>query len=616
MRQREYNAVDASPSTTSTRPHERLDHAAPGAGNATGKEWAQELRSSMAESPASTTSDTTGGPGPVSGGQRSPGFQEAEDARGEEEEGEDVDWELDGEELVTRVPMRRSSRLRASIRPRSPFRRHSWEPGKKFLREVDGDHERSVSLEGLEDADIEEAVQAVGWPARQGHDPRRTPITHSTGELESLLSLTEEESEEEDLLGISVAGMSRNMGGSLSGMNEALDDGSRSGLRIQEEVTTLSHRPEGHRKGEFTEQSNLDPRPSTKAHRTVSFLKKMAGLTKQNREKEKLKEREKEAKERETRITNGHLFNSITVSGNTLCYACNKSIIAKEAFICPNCNVTIHKSCKDTLSSCTKVKQKQLKAAQAKNNSALHNVSMRHKAPLGRERPSSAIYPSDSFRQSPLFSQLGSRRCRTPFQSLSKSVSTNNIGNLNDDTPLGIRRILSQSTDSLNMRNRTLSIESLIDEGAEVIYQQLMGDLETDEKHFEADSWSLAVETSFLQQHRKDVMKRQDVIYELIQTEVHHMRTLKIMSDIFRKGMLEELQMDRNTADTMFPALDDLIEFHIQFLSRLLDRRKESLLSDSDKNFVINRLGDILVSQVTGMSSGDCPAPPPTIPSL
>lgn len=35
----------------------------------------------------------------------------------------------------------------------------------------------------------------------------------------------------------------------------------------------------------------------------------------------------------------------------------------------------------------------------------------------------------------------------------------------NDESALGLRRILSQSTDSLNMRNRTLSVESLIDEG-------------------------------------------------------------------------------------------------------------------------------------------------------
>lgn len=46
-----------------------------------------------------------------------------------------------------------------------------------------------------------------------------------------------------------------------------------------------------------------------------------------------------------------------------------------------------------------------------------------------------------------------------------------------------------------------------------MILNQLMSDFETDGKDFEADSWSLAVDNSYLQQHKMDVMKRQDVIY-------------------------------------------------------------------------------------------------------
>lgn len=42
----------------------------------------------------------------------------------------------------------------------------------------------------------------------------------------------------------------------------------------------------------------------------------------------------KEAKD--ARYTNGHLFTTISVSGMTMCYACNKSITAKEALICPS----------------------------------------------------------------------------------------------------------------------------------------------------------------------------------------------------------------------------------------------------------------------------------------
>ncbi|XP_061872116.1 rho guanine nucleotide exchange factor 2 isoform X2 [Colius striatus] len=327
--------------------------------------------------------------------------------------------------------------------------------------------------------------------------------------------------------------------------------------------------------------------------RTLSFIKRMTGKTK-SKDKEKMKE----GKEKDARYTNGHLFTTITVSGMTMCFSCNKSITAKEALICPTCNVTIHNRCKDTLPNCTKVKQKQQKAALLKNSSALQSVSLRNKTAI-RERPNSAIYPSESFRQT----LLGPRRGR-PSLSLSKSVSTTNIaGTFNDESPLGIRRILSQSTDSLNMRNRTLSVESLIDEGPDVILNQLMSDFETDGKDFEADSWSLAVDNSYLQQHKMDVMKRQDVIYELIQTEIHHVRTLKIMANMFRAAMLEELQVDPATVQKIFPCVDELGQIHERFLAQLLERRRESLAQDSNKNFVINRLGDILVNQFSGTSA-------------
>lgn len=149
-------------------------------------------------------------------------------------------------------------------------------------------------------------------------------------------------------------------------------------------------------------------------------------------------------------------------------------------------------------------------------------------------------------------------------------MASTSFRHFNDESPLGLRRILSQSTDSLNMRNRTLSVESLIDEGeqaqhggdgwcekpgreegrgsregprsgeescilrwllhrypgAEVIYNELMSDFEMDEKDFAADSWSLAVDSSFLQQHKKEVMKQQDVIYGKPQGHTSFYQTL------------------------------------------------------------------------------------------
>uniref|UniRef100_A0A674D5B9 Rho/Rac guanine nucleotide exchange factor 2 n=1 Tax=Salmo trutta TaxID=8032 RepID=A0A674D5B9_SALTR len=313
-----------------------------------------------------------------------------------------------------------------------------------------------------------------------------------------------------------------------------------------------------------------------------------------------MKEREKEAREREARYSNGHLFTSLTVSATTLCSACNKSITAKEALSCPTCNVTIHNRCRDTLANCAKMKQKQQKLALVRNSSALQNVALRTKTPMMKERPSSAIYPSDSLRQS----LLGARRVRSGL-SLSKSVSTQNLaGNLNDDSPLGLRRILSQSTDSLNFRNRAMSMESLNDEG-EVYYAAMLEELEREGKDFEADSWSRAVDPSYLQTHRKDVIKRQDVIYELIQTEFHHVRTLRIMEGVFRQGMLDEVLLEPGVAHAVFPCLEQLMALHTRFLSQLMTRRTHSLAPGSTTNFTINQLGDILTEQFSGQCADE-----------
>ncbi|XP_023127413.1 rho guanine nucleotide exchange factor 2 isoform X1 [Amphiprion ocellaris] len=325
---------------------------------------------------------------------------------------------------------------------------------------------------------------------------------------------------------------------------------------------------------------------------------RMKEINLKNKQKERLKEREKEAREREARSSNGHLFTSLTVSSTTLCSSCNRSITAKEALSCPACNVTIHNRCRDSLASCAKMKQRQQKLALVRNSSALQNVALRTKTPMMKERPSSAIYPSDSLRQS----LLGSRRVRSGL-SLAKSVSTNNIAGGTEDS-VGLRRILSQSTESLNFRSRTLSMESLTDDG-EWWWSPLLEELQAEGSCVQADSWSLAVEPTFLQTLHKDLIKQQDVIYELIQTEFHHVRTLRIMEGVYRRGMLEEVMLEAGVVHTIFPCLDQMLELHSSFLSELLSRRKEGLVEGSTTNFTVRRLGDLLLRQFSGQFADD-----------
>uniref|UniRef100_A0A3B4U0D1 Uncharacterized protein n=1 Tax=Seriola dumerili TaxID=41447 RepID=A0A3B4U0D1_SERDU len=154
------------------------------------------------------------------------------------------------------------------------------------------------------------------------------------------------------------------------------------------------------------------------------------------------------------------------------------------------------------------------------------------------------------------------------------------------------------------MKINVSSASCVITSGTEMMDGQLMGEFEAEAKELEADSWSLGVEQQYLQQLDKELVKRQDVIYELMQTEMHHIRTLRIMSEVYSKGLQKEVQLELQTVEKLFPVLDELLDLHTQHLLRLLERKRECQLEGGcfDGGFIINRIGDILVSQFSGFN--------------
>ncbi|ETE61039.1 Rho guanine nucleotide exchange factor 18, partial [Ophiophagus hannah] len=137
----------------------------------------------------------------------------------------------------------------------------------------------------------------------------------------------------------------------------------------------------------------------------------------------------------------------------------------------------------------------------------------------------------------------------------------------------------------------------------DVQFASLRNELETDAREFAAQSWSLAVEQSYVKQQERDVIKRQDVIYELMRTEMRHVRTLKIMLKVYSQAMREELQFSNSDIHRLFPCVDDLLELHRVFLFQLKERRKESLEEGSECNYIIQNIGDVLVQQKISNSS-------------
>ncbi|XP_029379987.1 rho guanine nucleotide exchange factor 18a [Echeneis naucrates] len=128
-------------------------------------------------------------------------------------------------------------------------------------------------------------------------------------------------------------------------------------------------------------------------------------------------------------------------------------------------------------------------------------------------------------------------------------------------------------------------------------YAWLRGVLETDAQNLEAESWSVAVEQSYLKALTKEAVKRQDVIYELIQTEMHHVRTIKILLHVYMHELKQSQLIEETRLQQLFPKVDTLLFYHQHFLNRLKVRQSQCQEEDSPNGYQITQVGDILISQ-------------------
>lgn len=90
---------------------------------------------------------------------------------------------------------------------------------------------------------------------------------------------------------------------------------------------------------------------------------------------------------------------------------------------------------------------------------------------------------------------------------------------------------------------------------------------------------------------------------ELMQTELHHLQTLRIMAEVFRRGMRTEVQLDTEVVERVFPCLDQLLLLHHAFFAAMKERRQSSAQDQGHGNYLIQRIGDVLLQQVSWSSA-------------
>uniref|UniRef100_UPI0037E7F509 rho guanine nucleotide exchange factor 28-like n=1 Tax=Semicossyphus pulcher TaxID=241346 RepID=UPI0037E7F509 len=319
-----------------------------------------------------------------------------------------------------------------------------------------------------------------------------------------------------------------------------------------------------------------------KVSRTFSFLKSRMSST---RNKTKVKGKEvKEGKEK-SGAANGHQFVPVSPSGPALCVACDKSVSGKELLQCSNCFLNVHKNCREAVASCGKKPQERNAVLMKSKTLSLPQNSVKENAPASIFSSSSTL-------------PTMTREKRETAAPLSKSLSIS----------IDSRRLSDAAGVDGECTNSSLS-----DEGTPVtttppsteppittqdaVDASLLSDLSADLLGLDVESWSLAVSPEFCRQHDRRTVKRQDVIYELMQTELHHIQTLTVMSEVFRRGMLEELQLDLDCVARIFPCLDSLLLFHRNLFGALQECRQATTQPENPRNYLIHQIGDVLLQQ-------------------
>uniref|UniRef100_A0A3Q1I5G6 Rho guanine nucleotide exchange factor (GEF) 28a n=1 Tax=Anabas testudineus TaxID=64144 RepID=A0A3Q1I5G6_ANATE len=306
-------------------------------------------------------------------------------------------------------------------------------------------------------------------------------------------------------------------------------------LFIKPRLTYLCHNFYYRIEEEDLNNYNIPAKVESEKYKVIRTFSFLKSRMSSTRNKAKGKGKDRESKDRPP---HGHRFLTGSCLGPTMCVVCDKPASGKDLLHCSVCTTIVHKGCKDSIPPCLKV-----------------SVVFTARLYLSLVIPISTSLP--------VMTPKEKKDAVTQSSSLSRSF------------PNSDRTFLS--TDCVDTYTHS--------------------DVSADEDDYKAESWSLIVEHKFCKKQDKQTIKRQDVIYELMQTELHHLQTLHIMAEVFRRGMREEVQLDTEVVERVFPCLDQLILFHHAFFTAMKERRQTSAEPRGHRNYLIQRIGDILLHQ-------------------
>ncbi|XP_021348767.1 A-kinase anchor protein 13-like isoform X3 [Mizuhopecten yessoensis] len=307
--------------------------------------------------------------------------------------------------------------------------------------------------------------------------------------------------------------------------------------------------------------------------------------------------RTKKHKEKENKGKSTHQFVSVSFSNSTACHVCRKSMANKPAVRCENCLVNVHEnSCKEQITPCDKNRIPKVPPQLTRESAVqMTNVTLREKQSSSLPTSVAGLRQSHSFKEKRSSSGPAGRsqtsaaqlqQHRRSLPTTSKPISEDGDPFLSgQESGSNIGETISESLESLDETDAPSEVNDNYDDELLML------------RYDEEETWSGSIDRKVIKKMSHKDIKRQDTIWELIQTERHHCRRLKILQRIYSHTILDELHMPQEVVDRLFPNLDDLIEIHLTFLHSLQD------LQNLRPDHSVDQIGETIVNQFDGESA-------------
>ncbi|XP_046439532.1 A-kinase anchor protein 13-like isoform X4 [Daphnia pulex] len=364
------------------------------------------------------------------------------------------------------------------------------------------------------------------------------------------------------------------------------------------------------------------------------------------------KRKDKDKEKDKSKLKQPHQFVPVCHSNSQPCDVCSKSLTNKAALRCESCAITVHEnSCRDQVSDCTRFKVPKSIPLGSKVSSLANLTGAGHaKLQSSHSAVGAAAFTASnaSSAGSSLYYSVSSSSAATsaglsatnnhvtagssanssgstwsvaqsigstlPSSSNSSSTAATNTPASSSQTPstpiasplFGNSKCGAGADKDPNDPSNTPSEDQpshATNEGdghdtIEGVFNAAdIKDLDLDPElgilDEEAEAWVGTVDKKISKKLKEKEIKRQEHIYEFIITEKHHCLTLKVMQKIFAEGMRREMRLSSETVDRIFPCLEELIEYHLQFLRRLRQRQRQES--------IVSTIEDILRVQFSGL---------------